>query len=65
MKSSIPPPTPVEPEPARHRGDEAAPGTPGTGAAVCSRCGGSGRVDGTECPECDGTGKVIHGIGGG
>jgi len=46
-------------------GDEAAPGTPGTGENLCPRCGGSGRIDGAECRECGGTGKVIEGIGGG
>ncbi|MHA6718017.1 hypothetical protein ACX40Y_01075 [Sphingomonas sp. RS6] len=44
-------------------GDEAAPGTPGSGEDIC--CGGSGRIDGGECPVCGGTGKVIEGIGGG
>jgi RecJ-like exonuclease len=46
-------------------GDEAPPGTPGTGETVCPRCGGSGSVQGTSCPECLGRGKVTHGVGGG
>jgi hypothetical protein len=46
-------------------GDDAAPGTPGTGENLCPRCSGSGQIDGAECPECEGTGKVIEGIGGG
>lgn len=46
-------------------GDEAPPGTPGSGEDVCPRCGGSGKVDGTRCEECAGTGRVIHGVGGG
>ncbi len=46
-------------------GDEAVPGTPGTGENVCRACNGSGRVDGAVCPACDGTGIVIEGIGGG
>lgn len=46
-------------------GDEAAPGTPGTGEAICPDCKGSGRIGGNTCPTCDGTGKVIEGIGGG
>ncbi len=46
-------------------GDDAAPGTAGTGEDLCRRCGGSGRIDGVECPNCGGTGKVIEGIGGG
>ena len=46
-------------------GDEAKPGTPGTGEDVCPECSGSGEVGGKKCPECNGTGKVIRGIGGG
>jgi hypothetical protein len=45
-------------------GDDAPAGTPGTGEAVCPRCGGTGQLKGQPCPECDGTGKVIKGIGG-
>lgn len=45
-------------------GDEAPPGTPGTGPDVCPRCGGSGRIASGPCPECDGTGQVNVGIGG-
>ncbi len=46
-------------------GDDAAPGTPGTGEDVCPRCGGSGTIEDGECVNCGGTGKVIEGIGGG
>ncbi len=45
-------------------GDDAAPGTPGTGENLCPECNGSGRLDNRPCPNCDGTGKVIEGIGG-
>lgn len=45
-------------------GDEAAPGTPGTGENLCRNCNGSGQQDGKTCPVCDGSGKVIEGIGG-
>jgi DnaJ-class molecular chaperone len=45
-------------------GDEASPGTPGTGEDICSVCKGTGKVDGRACSNCAGTGKVIHGIGG-
>lgn len=46
-------------------GDQAEPGTPGTGEGLCSECGGSGTLeDGRECPNCGGTGKVVEGIGG-
>jgi DnaJ-class molecular chaperone len=46
-------------------GDEAPPGTEGTGEDVCPRCGGDGRLDGGDCPECEGTGTVIRGVSGG
>lgn len=57
-------PSPATPEPP---GDEAAPGTPGSGEAVCPACGGRGRIEGadTPCPRCSGTGKVTQGVGGG
>ncbi len=45
-------------------GDEAPPGTPGTGEDVCPRCGGSGRSDGAACPACEGSGRIVKGIGG-
>ena len=45
-------------------GDEAPPGTPGTGEDVCPRCAGEGKADGADCPECGGTGRVIRGVGG-
>jgi len=45
-------------------GDEAPPGTPGTGEDLCPVCDGTGRVDGATCPNCGGDGKVIAGIGG-
>jgi hypothetical protein len=45
-------------------GDEAAPGTPGTGEAICPDCAGVGRIDGTRCRNCGGTGKIIKAIGG-
>ena len=50
-----------KPEP----GDDAPPGTPGTGEAICEDCLGSGRRGDGDCPTCGGTGKVIKGIGGG
>jgi DnaJ-class molecular chaperone len=45
-------------------GDDALPGTPGTGENVCPECSGSGRHGNKPCPHCGGTGKVIEGIGG-
>jgi hypothetical protein len=46
-------------------GDQAKPGTPGTGEALCPDCGGSGQRAGRACPTCAGTGKVVAGIAGG
>ncbi|MDB5947338.1 MAG: hypothetical protein JWQ33_2364 [Ramlibacter sp.] len=51
------------PQPAAP-GDEAPPGTPGTGENICPTCGGSGKLAAGTCPECQGTGKVTVGIGG-
>ncbi|WP_199748495.1 hypothetical protein [Candidimonas sp. SYP-B2681] len=45
-------------------GDDAEPGTPGTGEVACPECGGTGNINGTECKNCGGTGKVIKGVGG-
>jgi hypothetical protein len=46
-------------------GDDAPPGTPGTGDDVCPECQGSGRVSGMKCEKCGGTGIVTKGIAGG
>ena len=46
-------------------GDEAAPGTPGTGENLCPHCGGSGEHDGVPCEVCGGSGTVIEGLAGG
>ena len=46
-------------------GDDALPGTPGTGENLCPECNGTGRLGNRACPACDGTGRVIEGIGGG
>jgi hypothetical protein len=45
-------------------GDEAPPGTPGTGEDICPVCNGKGKKDGKACENCAGTGKIIRGIGG-
>ena len=50
--------------PRLNPGDEAAPGTPGTGEAVCPVCDGSGQTRGMSCQNCGGSGKVIKAIGG-
>ena len=51
--------------PQTNPGDDAPPGTPGTGEDLCRDCSGSGRLDGKTCPTCGGSGKVIEGVGGG
>jgi hypothetical protein len=46
-------------------GDEAAPGTPGTGEDICRECGGVGTLmNGRICPTCEGLGRITEGIGG-
>ncbi|WGR75359.1 MULTISPECIES: hypothetical protein [unclassified Bradyrhizobium] len=45
-------------------GDEALPGTPGTGEDVCPECHGEGRIDGSPCPNCGGSGTITRAIGG-
>jgi DnaJ-class molecular chaperone len=45
-------------------GDEAPPGTESAGEDVCPKCNGDGTLDGKECPECGGTGRVIKAVGG-
>jgi hypothetical protein len=45
-------------------GDEAAPGTPGTGEDICPLCHGQGRIMHTRCPNCGGSGKIVRAIGG-
>jgi hypothetical protein len=51
--------------PKLNPGDEAAPGTPGTGEDICPLCHGQRRIMHTRCPNCGGSGKVVRGIGGG
>jgi hypothetical protein len=45
-------------------GDDAPPGTPGTGENVCPECQGSGKIENRACPTCGGSGKVNEGMGG-
>lgn len=45
-------------------GDQAAPGTPGTGEDICPECRGGGKLGAKPCPNCNGTGRIIKGIGG-
>ncbi|WP_439400282.1 hypothetical protein ACRQ5Q_42765 (plasmid) [Bradyrhizobium sp. PMVTL-01] len=45
-------------------GDEAAPGTTGTGEDVCPDCNGKGRINGSPCPNCGGSGTITRAVGG-
>lgn len=45
-------------------GDEAEPGTPGSGEVQCPKCAGSGKKLEEDCPNCGGTGLITEGIGG-
>jgi hypothetical protein len=60
--------TPVGQQPASRMmapGDEAPPGTPGTGEDVCPDCGGSGRLERGPCETCLGRGRVVKAISAG
>lgn len=62
------PPSPVQVNAGQDLspGDDAAPGTVGSGDDVCPVCSGSGKnASGGPCPNCRGTGIVTEGIGGG
>ena len=56
---------PAGSNPTINPGDQAAPGTPGTGENVCPECKGSGQVNAAPCRTCGGTGVVIEGVSGG
>ena len=61
-----PSPVRVDSGPGMSPGDEAAPGTVGSGDDVCPVCSGSGKnASNGDCPNCRGTGIVTEGIGGG
>jgi DnaJ-class molecular chaperone len=53
--------------------DDPAPGAAGTGEDICPECRGTGKRTDPEtgavfdapCPRCDGSGRIIEGIGGG
>lgn len=44
--------------------EEVPEGTVGSGENACRKCEGKGSVEGRECPDCGGTGKVTTPIGG-
>jgi DnaJ-class molecular chaperone len=50
--------------PKLNPGDQAQPGTPGSGENVCPDCSGKGQVNNQPCQTCGGTGVVEEGIGG-
>jgi hypothetical protein len=55
-------------EPSERRmnpGDEGPPDAEGIGENLCRRCGGAGKAEGEQCPDCRGSGRVLEGIGGG
>lgn len=52
-------------KPKMNPGDQARPGTPGTGENICPKCQGTGRLGGESCDYCGGTGKVREGLAGG
>ncbi len=52
------------PMPSDTNPDEVPEATPGAGEDICRRCGGTGRIDGERCPDCNGTGKITAPIGG-
>ena len=55
----------MTPDKPMNPGDEAKPGTPGTGEDICPECNGKGKTAGGEkCRNCGGTGKIVRGIGG-
>lgn len=51
-------------KPKLNPGDQAAPGTPGTGENICPECNGAGRIGAVVCKICGGTGRIIEGVGG-
>jgi len=64
---------PITPPRQRTPEDDPEPGAPGTGEDVCPECHGAGKKTDPEtcaqadapCPRCDGTGRIVEGIGGG
>ena len=44
-------------------GDDALPGTPGTGEDICPECRGSGKIGAATCQNCEGSGRIIKGVG--
>lgn len=66
MNASPSPSPPSKEAKQLNPGDEALPGTPGTGEDLCLECNGTGKKEGgAMCPACSGTGRVVRAIGGG
>lgn len=40
------------------------PKTEGAGENICRKCAGTGKIEGEQCPDCKGTGKVVTPLGG-
>ncbi|HJU16395.1 MAG TPA: hypothetical protein VJ770_07985 [Stellaceae bacterium] len=57
-------PAPEQRDTPMNPGDEAPPGTVGTGETMCPECAGTGRKNAAPCRNCNGTGKVVQGVGG-
>jgi hypothetical protein len=52
--ASVELPSTSQPRLAQSEGDEAVPGTPGSGEPPCPTCGGNSRgLGGATCPECN------------
>lgn len=64
MSQQRPPPDSTGSGSTLNPGDQAPPGTPGTGENICPDCNGSGKIDGQPCETCGGSGKIIEGVGG-
>ena len=57
---------PPSSDPRMHAGDALPPDAPNAGETICYRCNGQGKLEGGEnCPECEGSGRVIESVAGG
>lgn len=52
-------------QPDMRPGDEAPADEPSAAENVCPECDGSGTIDGEQCGNCEGTGRITEAIGGG
>ncbi len=56
---------PPSSDPSMHAGDALPADAPNAGETICYKCGGSGSLEGKNCPECEGSGRVIESVAGG